>query len=418
MSEENIVKPVRGRLFVMMALEFFIWGAWLPLIWGYMSGLGFTGEQQALIGSCFAIASILAIFFSNELADRKFSSERFMAFSHLVGGASILGMFFVTDFWPFFVLMLIHSLVYVPTISVSNSLAFANLSNPKNEFGIIRMGGTIGWILASWPLYFVLQGKEGAELQDALRYIFVVSAVASFVLAAFSLTLPHTPPKPVKEGGERFAWLKAVKFLRMPFLAVLFVVTLIDSTIHNGYFVLAGEFLKEAGIKPENIMPVMSIGQIAEIITMIGLGYILKKLGWKTTMIVGILGHAARFAVFAFFPENATILIAVQVLHGICYAFFFATLYIFIDEAFPKDVRASAQGLFNLLILGIGDLLAKWIFLPMKGNLTVDGVVDYQKLFLVPTFMALVAAILLALFFRPKIGEPHEDLPSEFPSEP
>jgi len=193
---------------------------------------------------------------------------------------------------------------------------------------------------------------------------------------------------------------------------------LIDSTIHNGYFVLAGEFLEKAGIKPENIMLVMSIGQVAEILTMIGLGYVLKRLGWKVTMIVGVLGHAARFAVFAFFPDSAPVLIGVQVLHGICYAFFFATLYIFIDEAFPKNVRASAQGLFNLLILGIGDLLAKWIFLPLKGNLTVEGVVDYQKLFLVPTFMALVAAVLLAVFFRPKIAEPHEDLPSEFPAEP
>ncbi len=418
MSEETLIKPVRTKLFIMMVLEFFVWGAWLPLIWGYMNGLGFDGTQQALIGSCFAIASVCAIFFSNEFADRTFSSEKFMAFSHFVGGAAMLGLFFVQDFWLFFTLMLVHSLFYVPTISVSNSLAFANLRNPQNEFGIIRMGGTIGWILASWPLYFVLQGKGGADLQDALRYIFVASAVGSFVLAAFSLTLPHTPPKPAAEGAEKFAWVKAVKFLALPYLAVLFVVTLIDSTIHNGYFVLAGEFLKEAGIKPENIMPVMSLGQVAEILTMIGLGYILKKLGWKTTMIVGILGHAARFAIFAFFPENATILIAVQVLHGICYAFFFATLYIFIDEAFPKDVRSSAQGLFNLLILGIGDLLAKWIFLPLKDNLTVEGVVDYQKLFLVPTFMALVAAVLLGLFFRPQIAEPHENLPEEFPAEP
>ena len=255
-------------------------------------------------------------------------------------------------------------------------------------------------------------------MQDALRYIFVVSAVASFILAAFSLTLPHTPPKPAQEGEEKFAWLKAVKFLALPFLAVLFVVTLIDSTIHNGYFVLAGEFLIGAGIEPKFIMPVMSLGQIAEILTMIGLGYFLKKMGWKVTMIIGILGHAARFAVFAFFPENTLVLILVQVLHGICYAFFFATLYIFIDEAFPKDVRASAQGLFNLLILGIGDLLAKWIFLPLKGKLTEDGVVNYQALFLVPTCMALLGAVMLALFFRPKIGEPHENLPEEFPAEP
>ena len=119
-------------------------------------------------------------------------------------------------------------------------------------------------------------------------------------------------------------------------------------------------------------------------------------------MILGVLGHAARFAVFAFMPFNHAAIIAVQVLHGICYAFFFATVYIFIDAAFPKDVRASAQGLFNLLILGIGDLAAKWLFIPLQASLTnADSVVDYRTLFLVPTGMALGAAILLGLFFRP-----------------
>ncbi len=100
------------------------------------------------------------------------------------------------------------------------------------------------------------------------------------------------------------------------------------------------------------------------------LGLVLTRLGWKTTMILGILGHAARFAVFAFMPENQPVIIVVQVLHGICYAFFFATVYIFIDAAFPKDVRSSAQGLFNLLVLGLGDLAAKWLFIPLQGKLT------------------------------------------------
>jgi MFS family permease len=131
------------------------------------------------------------------------------------------------------------------------------------------------------------------------------------------------------------------------------------------------------------------------------LGSVLAKLGWRKTMIIGILGHAARFAVFAFAPDAKALIILVQVLHGICYAFFFATVYIFIDAAFPKDVRASAQGLFNLLILGIGDLAAKWLFIPLQANLTNDGVTDFRTLFLVPTGMALGAAILLALFFKP-----------------
>jgi nucleoside transporter len=396
-----MTRSPRLKLFVLMVLQLFIWGAWLPLIWPYMSEIGFSGSQQAWVGSAFAIASVLAIFFSNQFADRNFASERFLAFSHLVGGLAMLGLFFTRSFPVFFTLMLVHSIFYVPTLSVANSLAFANLENPQKEFGPVRMGGTIGWMLASWPLYFLLQGAQGDTLRTAHSYIFIVAGVASLILAAFCLTLPHTPPKPAVEESHRFAWLESFRLLALPYLLVLFIVTFIDATIHNGYFVMAGNFLGAIGIKPENIMPIMSIGQVAEIATMAVLGWCLAKLGWKWTMIAGVLGHAARFAVFAFMPFNHPAIIAVQVLHGICYAFFFATVYIFIDAAFPKDVRASAQGLFNLLILGLGDLAAKWLFIPLQSNLTVDGVVDYRSLFLVPTGMAFAAALMLALFFRP-----------------
>ncbi|MEI6036881.1 MAG: MFS transporter [Planctomycetota bacterium] len=393
------------RLWLMMVLEFAIWGAWLPLIWGYMGkdGLAFTDTQIAWVGSAFAIASIVGIFFSSQFADRTFAAEKFMAASHLVGGLSILGMYWAKDFPTFFGLMLVHSLFYVPTISVSNSIAFTHMKNAQKEFGVVRMGGTIGWILAAWPLYFILQGKSGAEAVTASRSIFLVSGITSLVLAAFSLTLPHTPPKPAAPGDGGFAWLKAARHLARPYLLVLFLVTFVDAVIHNGYFVMAGDFLgsQTVGIKPEWIMPVMSIGQVAEIITMAALGTVLARLGWKTTMILGILGHAARYAVFAFMPENQSLIIAVQVLHGICYAFFFATLYIFIDAAFPKDVRSSAQSLFNLLVLGLGDLVAKWLFIPLRSQLTVDGVTDYRQLFVVPMFLALAAAAILLIAFWP-----------------
>ncbi|HAL71603.1 MAG TPA: MFS transporter [Verrucomicrobiales bacterium] len=401
----DLKSPAAKKLFVMMVLEFFIWGAWLPLIWGYMGkdGLNFTETQITLVGTAFVIASILGIFFSNQFADRNFAAEKFMAFSHLVGGLAILGMYWVKDFPTFFGLMLLHSLLYVPTISVSNSIAFAHLKDAKKEFGLVRMGGTIGWMLAAWPLYFVLEGKAGAEAVAASRNIFLVSGISSLVLAVFSLSLPHTPPKPAKAGESGFAWLHAAKFLKKPFLLVLFIVTFIDATIHNGYFLMAGSFLgsETVGIKAQWIMPVMSIGQIAEILTMAVLGWFLSRMGWKTTMILGVLGHAARFAVFAFMPQNQTMIILVQVLHGVCYAFFFATLYIFIDAAFPKDVRSSAQGLFNLLVLGLGDFAAKLIFIPLQGKLTVDGVVNYRELFLWPTGMSLAAALLLLFAFWP-----------------
>lgn len=403
----------RIKLFVMMVLEFFIWGAWLPPLFHLMGapeGLNFTAAQQTAIGSCFAIASVLGIFFSNQFADRNFASEKFMAFSHLVGGLAVGALYWVKDFPTFFALMLVHSLLYVPTISVANSLAFANIKDPAKEFGLIRMGGTIGWILASWPFFFLLQGKTGAEQIQAERMAFLVAGIASLALAAFSLTLPHTPPKRAGEGaGESLAWLEAMKLLRVPFILVLFVVTFIDATIHNGYFVTAFGFLADVGFKGEHIMLVMSVGQIAEIVTMAILGGVLARFGWRTTMILGILGHAARYAVFAFFPESKPVLVVVQVLHGICYAFFFATVYIFIDAAFPKDVRASAQGLFNLLILGLGDLAAKWLFIPLMNSwkVTVGAgdaaktMINYPKLFMVPVGLAMVGVLLLAVAFHP-----------------
>ena len=407
---------VRLKLFVMMFLEFFIWGAWLPLIFGYLPSLGFTAGEQSLILNAFPFAAIVAMFFSNQYADRKFAAEQFLAVSHLIGGIAILLLAWVEkgwtlkfltielnghpltinlSFWAFFLLMLIHCLVYVPTISITNSIAFASMKDAQEEFGIVRMGGTIGWIAAAWPPVFLLVDWEkvkaseatdfigtlgaifgspltGEAMQRATSMTYIVAGAASLLLAFFSVTLPHTPPKPAAPGEGSLAWLKSMKLLAHPFVMVLWLVTLADSFVHNCYFNWTGRFLPAVGI-PENwITPVMSIGQIAEILTMAMLGLCLKKLGWRTTMIFGILGHAARFGVFAFCgtEEFKWLIVVVQVLHGICYAFFFATVYIFVDEYFPKDIRSSAQGLFNLMILGLGALLAGFVCPPLFDQYT------------------------------------------------
>ena len=404
---------VQARLFLMMVLQLAVWGAWAPKLFPYMGLLGFAPWQQSLVGSCWGVAALAGMFFSNQFADRNFAAERFMAVSHLLSGLALIGVAFSTSFWPFFACYMVYSLLYVPTLSVSNSIAFANLKDPARQFGAVRMGGTVGWMLVSWPFIFLLGAKADV---DQIRWIFLVAAIVSFALAAYSLTLPHTPPRREAEGVDRLAWRRAVKLLGVPFVGVLFGVTFIDSVIHNGYFVMADGFLtNRVGIAGNLSMLVLSLGQLAEIATMLVLGPVLVRLGWRTTMIIGVLGHAARFAVFAFFADSLPVIIAVQLLHGICYAFFFATVYIFVDAAFPKDVRSSAQGLFNLLILGIGSVVASFLFPTLIGRLTtkvtdVSGteiqIVDYQTLFLVPTGMALLAVVLLALFFRPPTRGP------------
>lgn len=405
MTDTADQSSIKFKLFLMMILEIAIWGAWQIKIFSYMGMLGFDPDQQWLVGSSFGIASIVGIFFSNQFADRNFSAERFLAFSHVVGGLALVATAFQTTFWPFFGCFVTYCLLYVPTISVTNSLAFANLKDPAKDFGFVRMGGTIGWIIVSWPFIFLLSEKAGAA---ETKWVFIVAGIISFVLAAFSLTLPHTPPRKDVAEVDKVAWLKALKLLANPFVLILFIVTFIDSTIHNGYFVVIDGFLQKVGISANMSMVVSSIGQVAEIVTMLILGTVLKKLGWKTTLILGIIGHAARFGIFAFFgtPENQWLIIAVQLLHGICYAFFFVTVYIFVDAVFPKDIRSSAQGLFNLLILGVGMVVASKIFPQLLAKYTVNGSVDYKQLFLVPSGMALAGIVLLALFFRPPTHGP------------
>jgi MFS family permease len=445
----------RFKLFLMMVLEIAIWGAWLPLIFGYLPSLGFSAtnppaaiapfvpgflswlfSEQGMILNAFPVAAVIGMFFSNEFADRNFAAEKVLAFSHLVGGLAILGCGFVHTFWPFFTLMLIHCVLYVPTMSITNSIALANMKDPQREFGIIRMGGTFGWILVAWPFVFILvdwakvdaahpkglvawfdvvfkSGLEGPAAQAAIGWTFKVSGIISLVLAAFSLTLPHTPAKTKAQGAaESLAWLEALKLLKHPFVLVLWLVTFVDSFVHNCYFNWTRSFLEAkpevggVGIAANWIMPTMTIGQVAELLTMLILGATLKKLGWRLTMIIGILGHAARFLVYAYFPQNRDLIIVVQILHGICYAFFFATVYIFVDEHFPKDARSSAQGLFNVMILGIGALVANSICPRLIQETFKHGeLVDFKGLFLVPAYSAIGAAATLALFFHPpKIG--------------
>lgn len=411
---------IRTKLSVMMFLEFFIWGAWLPLIFGYLPSLGFSPLEQSWILNAFALASFVGMFFSNQFADRNFAAERFLAVSQLIGGLAILGLFFVRpgwtmdlggyslslSFWSFFLLMLVHCLFYVPTISITNSILFANVTDGARDFPLIRLWGTIGWIAASWPFVFILVDWAGVDaklaaspetegfvgwlgavfatpltgsaLQEGVRWTFVASGIASLLLAAFSLVLPHTPPRPAKAGESQFAWLEAAKLLALPFVLVLFIVTFVDAAVHQCYFIWTNDYLKSVGIPANWVMPAMSIGQIAEIGTMAILGYVLKSLGWRTTMVIGILGHAARFAAFALLPMP-WLAVGVNVLHGVCYAFFFATVYIFVDEFFPKDARSSAQGLFNFLILGLGPFVANFIW-PMAGDAvrTVDVVPEVR----------------------------------------
>jgi MFS family permease len=248
-------------------------------------------------------------------------------------------------------------------------------------------------------------------METALPSTFIVAGLASLVLAGFSLFLPHTPPP--KTAAEAFAPFEALKLLVVPSILVLFIVTFMDSLVHYMYFFWTSRFLSDIGLPANWIAPAMSIGQVAEIATMAILGLVLKRLGWRTTMILGILGHVVRFGIYSFGNRDLLWLVILSnIVHGFAYAFFFATVYIYVDENFPKDVRASAQSMFNLLILGLGPLvsneLSSWLLEMFKEGETIA----YHKVFLVPLGLGFLATAVLAIFFHPAAKEP---VPEEVP---
>src|SRR5262245_18737245 len=216
---------MKFRLCVMMFLQFFIWGAWYPLVFAYVPSLGFNSDWQVpLVLGAFNLSALVAMFFSNQFVDRNFAAEKFLAFSHLVGGGAMIGLSFIkkpadgpADFWLFFALMLVHCLFYVPTISITNAIAFANLKDPTNEFGIVRLFGTIGWIMAAVPFAFILvdytkvpsvnevgaiewvgkalgAGLQGEDFLRGTANTFMAAGIASLGLAAFRPLLPPPPP--------------------------------------------------------------------------------------------------------------------------------------------------------------------------------------------------------------------------------
>ncbi|MGH9349845.1 MAG: MFS transporter [Vicinamibacterales bacterium] len=389
------------RLSAMMFLEYVIWGSWLPLLALYLSDvLRFTGGQIGWIFATQAIAAVVGLFVGGQMADRVLSTEKLLAISHVVGGVAMFALAAQQSFWGFFLIMLVYQLVFMPTLSLTNAVVFHHVRDARKDFGRIRLWGTIGWIAASWPFVFILAGKTGPDLHGALGSIFTVAALASVILAAFSLTLPATPP--ARAEGLKSAPLEAIRLLAVPSVLVLFIVTFLDALVHQAYFQWTSPFLERAGLPANWIMAAMSIGQIAEIGAMAGLGFVLARIGWRATMAIGIAAHAVRFFIYAL-GDPLALMVAINVVHGMCYAFFFAAVYIFVDERFPTDVRASAQGLFNLLILGVGPFLGSLLWGWLGDTLrTAEGQVDFRALFLVPAWLGVAALVLLLVAFRPE----------------
>lgn len=410
-----------GRLSMMMVLQYAVWGVWLPILARYLQaapadgGLGFTPSEVALIlGLAASIGAVTAPFMAGQFADRYFATERFLALLLVVGGVIKIITAYQTSFAAWLWLSVAYSVVFMPTLSLTNSLAFAHLENPDAEFPKVRVWGTIGWILASWlfPLFWLLSDVEltlmppfytGPEVENVTRRLvdsLVASGILSIAYAGFCFLLPHTPPK--RDAVEKLAFAKAFRLLHKRSFAVLVLASLPISVIHQIYFMQTAPYFSDIlGLRDSQIGPAMTIGQFAEIAVMVATGWLLSRFGFRWVIVMGCLAYAARYAVFASIFLPVPVIVASQALHGLCYACFFAAAFIYVDRIAEADVRNSAQTVFGIIILGIGPVAGSyvvrflnWLFPP------IGGMPDYVGLWSSTALIGLVTAVFFAAFFR------------------
>jgi len=419
-------RAVVPRLSLMMFLQYAVWGAWLPIASRYLSaGLGFSEYQiSLLLGLAGSIGAIAAPFIAGQLADRYFSTERCLAVLLLVGGALKWVTAYQTSYTAWLWLSILYSVVYMPTLSLSNSMAFAHLKDPKRQFGHVRLWGTIGWIVASWafpmiwlqtdlrltamPPFLVGDEVQGATLRlvDALKF----SGAMSFGYALFCLVLPHTPPK--RDGVEPLAFAAALRLLRRRSVCVLVVASLLVSAIHQIYFIQAGKFLPTLGLRDADIGPAMTIGQFSEILIIGALGVMLKRFGFRAVITIGALAYFARYGIWSMTGLPPAVLVGSQVLHGLCYACFFAAGFVYVDRIAPSDARNSAQTVFGILILGGGPVLGGWLSGYLGERFTGPEGLDFSPLWLTLSLIGLATAVGFVAFFRDET-EPDDEISSE-----
>lgn len=387
---------IRLKLFTMMFLQYFVWGSWYVTLGTYLGEtLGFQGQQIGLAYGTTAVAAMISPFFVGMIADRFFATERILTVLHLIGGVILLFASQMQTFLPFYLVLLSYTLLFMPTLALTNSLSFHQMQNPGKEFPVIRVLGTIGWIVAGNIIGILELESSPVQLQ--------LAAGSSIVLGVFCFVLPHTPPK---RTAERMTMrdvlgLDALGLLKERSFAIFVLGSFLISIPLQFYYTFANPFLNEIGL--ENAAGKMTLGQVSEIGFMLVMPWFFVRLGIKRMLLIGMLAWVCRYIFFAFGDVSALtwMLYAGILLHGICYDFFFVTGQIYVDRKAPTHLRGAAQGLIAFVTLGVGFFVGSWL-----SGLIVDyfakpeGTHTWNAIWLVPAVGAALILVLFASLFK------------------
>jgi nucleoside transporter len=405
------MKGLTVRLSVMMFLQFFIWGAWYTTIAVYMTNQG-MGTLTHWPYTVNPIAAIAAPFFVGLVADRFFATERVFGILHLLGGVLLL-VAPQTSGNPtlFIVMLLLYNLCYMPTIALSNSLAFHNIADQEKQFPRIRVWGTIGWIIAGLFISFGLGALVSGVRPEQTALPLYTAGIGSLLLAAFSLTLPHTPPPARGQvvSARSVIGLDALKQLGSRPFYVFIVSALLLCIPLAAYYNFTQLYLEAAGVK--NIAATQTLGQMSETLFMFAMPFFFARLGVKRMLLAGMAAWVLRYVLFALgAPDAVYWMIALGILlHGVCYDFFFVTGMIYVDKKSTSAIRGQAQGFFVFVTYGVGMLIGAQVagnvynrFLAGATALTLE---QWASFWLLPAGFAAVVLIFFGLAFHDREAE-------------
>ena len=383
MSADN--QGVMPKLSILMFIQFFIWGTWYLSVSLFMYD-NEMGDVRYYAYTAGPLGAIIAPFFTGLIADRFFNTEKVLAFLFLLGGAFMLllpvvggldGTAIATqgdlvtgmqvDFlgrsWVkgelFNWIILAHMLCYMPTLGLTASLSFHHMPKGSTQFPMVRLWGTIGWIVAGFTIAFALRTTDaaGEVLKGELRpEQFQLGGIASILLGLFCFTLPKTP---APKKGQAVDWgtlflVDAWKQLLRPSFAVFMVGSFLVCIPLAAYYASLQQQME--AMEFSNIAAWKNVGTFLEAGMMFLMPFFFRRLGVRWMIIIGIAAWALRYVLFSMgaSPDGFWLVVGGIALHGFCYDFFFVTGQVYADQATSADVRGQVQSMLIFFTQGLG----------------------------------------------------------------
>jgi nucleoside transporter len=405
MKIQKVKLNTKINLSVMMFLQFFIWGAWYVTMGTFLAkNLTAQGSEIANAYSTQSWGAIIAPLFIGMIADKFINAERILGILHLIGAALQYGMYTSADFGAFYPFVLGYMIAYMPTLALVNSISFNQMKNPEKEFSLIRVFGTIGWIVAGLAISALAWDSESSIQDGMLKKTFLMASIASLTLGIFSFFLPKTPPAGKNSKNKSFSdllGLDALNLLKDKNFAIFFISSILICIPLAFYYQITNTFLTDVGMS--NPTGKMTIGQMSEVAFLLALPIFFTRYGFKKTIIIGMLAWALRYVFFAIGNnDNLSLLLLLGIaLHGICYDFFFVSGQLYTNEKAGDGYKSSAQGLIALATYGIGMLIGfKVAGIVTDAYKGPDGLANYQMIWIIPAIIAAAVAILFAFTFK------------------